>query len=355
MFGSTAPSKDAGDARTANNSSSAHAIPTTTSRSIDFITENDDQQETVILIHGACASGSDWSLVAPYLSSYHLLIPSLFTKPSLAIVRATRHKSTTGSSTVRRWDSCYVSHLADLIKLHAKNGRAHVVGLSFGGCLAVKLTALHIDLCMSLFVSGVPTLVAPPLYSVVKPFGTGIVWLSHVVVKVIGGKNVNKFLEGEVDTDPGAWDGRGGGATFEMNSILTETIIYRGHGEFYAEGVRPSAQTTARSPPAADLNIRFVAASRKSRWTPVSDSPEWATEVGKIMIGEKRGACDPEKGDAVDGIDIKVYEAKRMFHPWNRQDPELFAQCILATILGTEFPAQGVREVWSHSFASASV
>lgn len=320
-----------------------------TSQEIDFITNNDDQDETVLLIHGACASGSDWSLVVPYLSSYHLLIPSLFTTSSLNVVRQTRRNSGMKSTAVRRWDSCFVDHLADLVRRHAKNGRAHIVGLSFGGCLAVKLAAIHLDLCGSLFVSGLPILFAPAFYPLVKPIGTGVVWLSHVVVKVIGGKNVNKFLEGEVDTDPGAWDGKGGGATVEMNGILTETVIYRGQGEYYAERIRRPAQRQDQSAPGTDFTVRLIAASRRSRWTPTSDSPEWATEVAKIMVGDRKGPSDPAKSDPVDGVDIKVYEAKRMFHPWSRQDPEMFAQCILATILGTDLPAQGLDEVWTHS------
>lgn len=333
-------------------------VPTLTSQNpsakspyIDFVIENSSRDETILLIHGACASGSDWSLVVPYLSSHHLLIPSLFTNSSLDVVRSSRRKpgpNQAAQSVLQRWDSCYIYHLAELVKTHARHGRAHIVGLSFGGCLAVKMTAMYPEICLSLFVSGLPLLVSPPLYSIVKPIGTGLMWAQHAVVRVVGSKNVERFLENEVDTGPGAWDGKGGGSTVEMNGILTETVIYKGIGEYYAERIRLDVQSGDGKPAKDTLRVRLVAASRKSKWTPISDSPEWATEAGKIMVGERKGPTDPSKGELVRDVDCRVYEAKQMFHPWSRQDPELFAQCILATVIGTDFPTQGLQEVWRY-------
>lgn len=332
-------------------------VNSTKSPFIDFVTENDGRDETILLIHGAGASGSDWSLVVPYLSSHHLLIPSLFTSTSLDIVRSSRHASgpdQVASSVLRRWDSCYILHLAELVKTHAKHGRAHIVGLSFGGCLAVKMVAAYPELCLSLFVSGLPIMISPPLYSIVKPIGTGLMWTQHAIAKAVGADNVGKFLEGEVDTDPGAWDGKGGGSTIEMNGILTETVIYKGKGEYYVERMRRQAQSGKEGTEKTTFRVRLVAASRKSKWTPVADSPVWATEAGKIMIGERKGPTDPVKGELVEDVDCRVYEAKRMFHPWSRQDPELFAQCILATVVGTEFLTQGLQEVWTNSSPSVT-
>lgn len=55
---------------------------------LDFASHNDLAQTSIMLIHGASASGSDWSLVQPYLNSYHLLTPSLFTNSSLKLARS---------------------------------------------------------------------------------------------------------------------------------------------------------------------------------------------------------------------------------------------------------------------------
>ena len=38
---------------------------------------NADANSTIVFIHGAFVDGDDWSLVAPHLSDYHLLIPDL--------------------------------------------------------------------------------------------------------------------------------------------------------------------------------------------------------------------------------------------------------------------------------------
>jgi len=65
-----------------------------------------------------------------------------------------------------------VSYLADLIKTKAKNGKAHVVGLSAGAHIAVKLAAAYPSRVSSVLVSGLvtyPSLVRPltilPIYT----------------------------------------------------------------------------------------------------------------------------------------------------------------------------------------------
>lgn len=77
---------------------------------------------------------------------------------------------------------------------------------------------------------------------------------------------------------------------------------------------------------------------------PTTDSIPWAVEAGSKFAGR------PQDKDLADyegsgRVDLKVFEAKQMFHPWNRQDPELFAKCIVATIEGFDFPAGEIREV----------
>jgi len=70
-----------------------------------------------------------------------------------------------------------------------------------------------------------------------------------------------------------------------------------------------------------------------------------AIEAGKKFAGFAMGTdqIDPELTVLVD---VKFFEAKRMFHPWNRQAPELFASCIITTFESLDFPTRWLQQVW---------
>ncbi|KAI0538841.1 Alpha/Beta hydrolase protein [Xylaria digitata] len=107
------------------------------------ISMNPSEEVTIISLHGLFCSHLEFSLVAPHLTDYHLLLVDL---PSHSCSRA----SDSGPFSLA---NC-AARVASLIRKHAHNGRAHVVGLSAGGFVGMQLAAHDPELVSSLFVSG---------------------------------------------------------------------------------------------------------------------------------------------------------------------------------------------------------
>lgn len=101
--------------------------------------------ETVVLLHVLFSSHLEWKEVWPKLTDCHLLVPDL---PC--------HSKSKGAC--RRDDfsveTC-VEHVADMIREHAHDGRAHVVGISsLGGWSTMELARKYPELVRSALVSG---------------------------------------------------------------------------------------------------------------------------------------------------------------------------------------------------------
>src|ERR1700728_671806 len=108
---------------------------------IAYVAHNTLEKTTILLLHGAFSSHFEWDFVIPHLSSYHLLIPDL---PA--------HGS---SMDLGPFSIPYAtSLLAKLIRNEAKNGKAHVVGLSLGGYTGLSLAKDYPELVDVVFVTG---------------------------------------------------------------------------------------------------------------------------------------------------------------------------------------------------------
>lgn len=114
---------------------------TPTSGEMFFASSNEDKPDTIVLLHGALNNHLEWDAVAPYLANFHLLIPDL-PRHSLSKDVGPFSISFTADKT------------ASLIEKHAHNGRAHLVGLSLGGYVAMEVIRRHPGLVASAFVSG---------------------------------------------------------------------------------------------------------------------------------------------------------------------------------------------------------
>jgi pimeloyl-ACP methyl ester carboxylesterase len=104
---------------------------------------------SVMLVHGVATSGWMWRTIAESLAgTLHVLVPDL---PG--------H----GRSNTRPWVSMAdtVSAIADVIRSRCPQGRAHVVGLSLGGNIALQLAADAPAVVDSAIVSGVNVLPYP--------------------------------------------------------------------------------------------------------------------------------------------------------------------------------------------------
>ncbi len=103
---------------------------------------------TILFLHAAGTSGWMWEPIVERLGSFGCLVPDL---PG--------H----GQSADVAWHSVddTADGLADLISRHAPGGRAHVVGLSLGAYLALRLLARHPALVERAVLSGVNVLPFP--------------------------------------------------------------------------------------------------------------------------------------------------------------------------------------------------
>ncbi|WP_026926916.1 alpha/beta fold hydrolase [Granulicoccus phenolivorans] len=98
--------------------------------------------ETIVFLHGANMGGWTWLPQIELLSERHLLTPDL---PGYASRAGERWPGLAGAA----------DDIADRIRRDAVAGRAHVVGLSLGGFVAVHLLHRHPELVRSATVTGV--------------------------------------------------------------------------------------------------------------------------------------------------------------------------------------------------------
>lgn len=109
---------------------------------IELIEHGPRRGETIVMLHGNSVAGWMWQPQVERLSDRHLLTPDL---PGL------------GSRSAMTWPgmAAAADDVAGLIRERARNGRAHVVGLSLGGFVAVYLVQRHPELVRSCMVTGV--------------------------------------------------------------------------------------------------------------------------------------------------------------------------------------------------------
>ncbi|KAK4172559.1 Alpha/Beta hydrolase protein [Triangularia setosa] len=98
---------------------------------------------TLILLHGLLSSHLEWSLIIPHLRPHcHLLLVDL---PGHSRSSSLPPPYTTSSM---------ADQVASVIQSHARNGKAHIVGMSMGGFVTLHLARRYPSLCLSAFISG---------------------------------------------------------------------------------------------------------------------------------------------------------------------------------------------------------
>jgi pimeloyl-ACP methyl ester carboxylesterase len=120
-------------------------------------------QPTIVFVHGVGNTGAMWNELVAALPHYHCLAPDLPGHGRSGFVRWQSR-----SDTARR--------VAALIERRATGGRAHVVGLSLGGSIALELLGARPDLLDRVIVDGcgaLPSLVIQPMklgVAAISPF-----------------------------------------------------------------------------------------------------------------------------------------------------------------------------------------
>jgi len=244
---------------------------------------------TILLIHGAGSSPVEYKLCSPFFPArYHLLIPSL---PG--------HGSSTHIKPFTLPLTCRL--LASLIRTHAHNGRAHIVGVSLGAHVALYLASHYPDLVQTVFISGYGRLSPPSKW--VAPLLPYFVSGGQHVTKALPRPLVRYFMSGA------SLDLEGTGV---CNVRICREVI--------------AVLCATDEVPALGTRCLVVAATKRGL-VPSDDNVEEAKKVGMAV----RGGGDKE---------CRVMQMREMRHPWDMQAPELFARCVVAWVEGRELPEE---------------
>ncbi|MAU13051.1 MAG: hypothetical protein CL607_24755 [Anaerolineaceae bacterium] len=123
-----------------------------------FKESNADQAETIIWLHGAMLAHWMWDDLISKLPQYHHLAVDL---PGHAASNQTPFLSLADAA----------KRIGELIKTKAHHGKAHLVGLSLGGYIVLKVIEQTPDVVDSAIVSGITVLPIPNLgfYNMLMP------------------------------------------------------------------------------------------------------------------------------------------------------------------------------------------
>ncbi|KAK3389804.1 Alpha/Beta hydrolase protein [Podospora didyma] len=244
---------------------------------------------TIVFIHGVLSCHLEWAHVTPFLASdYHLLV-----------VDANGHS---GSAAIQPTDiSSSADRVAALIRKHAKNEKAHLVGLSMGGFIALDLARRYPDLVQSIFVTGA------------HPFRGLFKWMAEhpsVVWYIMG---AFEALPDSLYFGLARW--RGMVRHEELRKETTENrrweTVRDVYGSLLAFGWD---EVSGVNVPAA------VVAGGKQ------DDVEATRMMGPLLRGE--GGSERSK----------AFVVRKAVHAWDLQFPELFAAGLRAWIEGGDMP-----------------
>lgn len=239
---------------------------------------NETSDSTIVFIHGAFVDSNDWDLVVPHMRNYHLLLPD-----SLGHGRSSHLPFSV--------ESC-ANHIARLIAAKAIAGRAHVVGHSLGASITIQLAVNHPEVVLSTFVSGysdMPLSRAPLL-----PY---ILWTMNRIDNAVPRPAIRWLMDGaDLRRTPGS-----------SMSLCTQ-IAHINKLE-----LKPWSSRT------------LIIAAGKGGLIPSNDNLEVARRLAKVGI----------QGNAK----TAVYVHPAMRHPWNRQNPKLWAESVIAWVEEKSIPA----------------
>ncbi|PKS06021.1 hypothetical protein jhhlp_007855 [Lomentospora prolificans] len=246
----------------------------------------EEKGDTIILLHGLLSSHHEYQHVVPHLSSHHVITVDLNGHSG------SRHMQPVTAS-------ASAEQVAALIKQHAQGGQAHVVGLSFGGFVGLKLGQLYPERVKSLWVTG-----AAPFEGLFKWMAErpAVVWyIMHLSVKWIPAALYWKL---------GSWRGM------------------RRHEDLYEQ-----------------MQGNLVWENIKDAYTSILEEMKWE-DVKEIRVRTLTVAagldddvpCTAKMGEMLPVEGSRAVVVKKAVHSWDLQIPDLFAEGVLAWIRGDELP-----------------
>lgn len=153
-----------------------------------------NNDETIVFVHGGGLSGWMWDKQLEAFSDYHCIIPDLPEHGKSAEIKPFTIKSA-------------AEMIIDIIKNHAHGGKAHLVGLSLGGQVAVQILSTAPDVVNRALISG--TMVR-------EYYGSKTLKLINIWLKIyVLFKNTDFFIK---------WGMKGNGASAEYFENFKEDM-----------------------------------------------------------------------------------------------------------------------------------
>ena len=174
--------------------------------------ENND--ETIVFLHGDGIAGWMWDEQLKAFSDYHCIVPDLPGHGKSAEVKPVTVQDT-------------ADKIIDIIKNKAKNGKAHLVGLSMGAQIAVQILNTAPEVVNHVLISGALARSSQPTESFLKlldnlialylPDKNKIIRIMSYVRSYNIPKNLlDKFRESTYVIEP-----------YSLDKILRETILFK--------------------------------------------------------------------------------------------------------------------------------
>jgi pimeloyl-ACP methyl ester carboxylesterase len=238
---------------------------------------NPEGTESILLLHGAMTGGPEWDLVIPYFSEqYHLLVPDIPLHNNSKDMKLENGGIETGNI------------LRDLVKSAAKDGQAHLVGMSMGAHLGRRLAVQHAEVVKTCFLSGYKRFDLLPFKN----------YLPYIVaaVETIGSKIPKSWMDGIEHT--------------------TDITTPHDFTHFKKVWTMVTDDEDVRDKPWKARTL--VVAASKGGLIPTNDSTKDASELALLAQQE-----NPES---------MAVQNKTMRHGWIRQDPKLVAEAAMCWI-----------------------
>jgi pimeloyl-ACP methyl ester carboxylesterase len=244
---------------------------------------NPEGTESVLLIHCAMTGATEWEFVLPYISKqYHIIVPDVPLHNRSRNIKLEKPGIDTGNL------------LRDLVKLSAKGGQAHVVGLSMGSHIGRRLAVQCPEVVKTCFLSGYSHLDRIPM----KDYLARIVY----AVEYVGAKVPRRWIDG---------------IEYATN---TETPHDFAHFKKVWDLMVDNEDLKDKAWEARTL----VVAASKGGLVPTNDSIADARTLA-LLARQK----NPES---------MAVQNKTMRHGWSRQDPKLFAEAFMCWIESKPLP-----------------
>lgn len=244
--------------------------------------------EPIVFLHGLETCHQEFSRTTPFLSNDYELI----------LVDLPGHSGSKGVLPLTLKNGA--DALSRLISTRVAGGRAHIVGMSLGGFIALEFARRYPGRVLSLFCTGC----AP--YS-------GLRRLVFSQPRLLGGVGI---VLGRLATDDMFWRPIGvkplPGLREEMRRNQTLSLLTAGYTAAHAASLADLANIEG-------VRVAIVAGGKR-------DSVEDTREAGRVLSSKNP--------------DCKAFVVREAVHLWDLQLPELFARGVRAWINGSEMPKE---------------